>query len=199
MPIKNNVAHLKKRVRKPRSKDDTHYVDNKEFLDALTIYREQYLEAKKEGKPLPRIPNYIGSCFMKIAEKFSHHQSFVGYPFKEEMISDAIENCIMYAHDFDPERGKNPFAYFTQTVWHAFIRRINKENRNKYINYKSHQMQSLLTGSERSSFGSDNGVQSKELYDNITAYIDDYERKIKEKKLKKKNSLKAKNSAKPSK
>jgi len=190
---------------KARSKDDTHYVDNKEFLKAFIAYNAAYKAAKEKGEQPPRIPDYIGRCFMKIAEKFSNHKSFIGYAYKDEMIADAIENCIMYAYDFDPNRGTNPFAYFTTVVWHAFVRRINKENKNKYIIYKSHQMKSFLFEGElsentgissasiyRSASSSpgdssfSDGGSSKDLYDNITSYIDEYERKIKEKKTKKK-------------
>lgn len=183
-----------KKSRKTKSRDDSHYVDNKEFLNAFIKYNSLYKEAKEKGDKPPRIPDYIGRCFMKIAEKFSNHKSFIGYPYKDEMIADAIENCIMYAYDFDPNRGTNPFAYFTTVVWHAFVRRINKENKNKYIIYKSHQMKShqydndIIDGNGtlyRLSEGNDN-VIPKDLYDNITSYIDDYEKKIKEKKTKKK-------------
>lgn len=192
MPKTSNIV-LKKRVRKPRSKDDSHYVDNKEFLKAFIEYNAKYKAAKAEGKEPPRIPNYIGECFMKIEDKFSHHQSFIGYPYREEMIADAIENCIMYAHDFDPNRGTNPFAYFSQTVWNAFIRRINKENKNKYITYKSHQMQNIYSGQADMKEGSEeNSLQSQGLYDNIASYIEDYEKKVREKKLLKKKRLKSK-------
>ncbi len=209
--VKGKMSNMTKVIKKIRTrspsskKDDTHYVDNKQFLKAFIEYNAKYTEAKKNGLPAPQIPDYIGHCFIKIAQKFSNHKSFIGYPYKDEMIADAIENCVMYAYDFDPNRGTNPFAYFTTVVWHAFVRRINKENKNKYIVYKSHQMKSFLyegeSGfSENAAVGApttasfyratDSSVGdpavSKELYDNITSYIDDYERKIKEKKAKKK-------------
>lgn len=195
---------MSKKITQRAKSEDSHYVDNKEFLKAFIDYNSAYKLAKEKGEPAPRIPDYIGRCFIKIAEKFSNHKSFIGYPYKDEMIADAIENCIMYAYDFDPSRGTNPFAYFTTVVWHAFIRRINKENKNKYIIYKSHQMKSFLfendslmgaghSGADSSMSGiahqkkeiMDNS-SSRELYDNITVFIEDYERKIKEKKTKKK-------------
>lgn len=183
-----------KKSRKSKSRDDTHYVNNKDFLNAFIQYHSEYKSSKEKGELPPRIPDYIGKCFMKIAEKFSNHKSFIGYPYKDEMIADAIENCIMYAYDFDPNRGTNPFAYFTTVVWHAFVRRINKENKNKYIIYKSHQMKSNQYDTDyldengnvyRINDASETAV-TKELYDNITSYIDDYEKKIREKKTKKK-------------
>lgn len=196
----SKIVLKQKSARKAKSKNDNHYVNNKEFLNAFIEYNKAYKEAKSKGEQPPKIPDYIGMCFIKIAEKFSNHKSFIGYPYKDEMIADAIENCIMYAYDFDPNRGTNPFAYFTTVVWHAFVRRINKENKNKYIVYKSHQMKSFqpfyevdpLTGYQGTSTNiypspelSEN-MAPKELYDNITSYIDDYEKKIKEKKMKKK-------------
>ena len=188
-------SNKKKRTNKPKSVRETHYVDNKEFLKAFIEFHAERKKAKEEGQPEPRVPNYIGSCFMKIAEKYSHHPSFINYPYREEMVSDATENCVMYAHDFDPNRGSNPFAYFSQVAWNAFIRRINKENKNKYITYKSHQMQSLYSGlsdGEFSSTGEDGSSSThkpQELYENISSYIDDYERRVKEKRAEKKRRL----------
>ena len=200
--LQKEKPKLKKRTNKPRSKDDAHYVDNKQFLQAFIIYHDKYLKAKEEGKLPPKLPDYIGVCFINIAERFSHHSSFVNYPYRDEMIADAIENCVMYAHDFDPKRGTNPFAYFTQVVWHAFIRRINKENKNKYITYKSHQMQSFYSGlsdgdvGSMSEEGSSTSHKPQELYDNITSYINDYEHKAKQKRIEKKKRLAAANSTK---
>lgn len=177
-------------VRKPRSADSKHYVNNKEFHAAFVEYKKKIAEARAAGKPDPKLPDYIGLCFMKISEKLSHQFRFIKYGFRDEMISDAIENCVMYAHDYNPEKGSNPFAYFTQVAWHAFIRRINKENKNKYITYKSHQLQSIQNGGQMGSTDDDNPGQSQELYENITEYIDEYERKVKEKKLEKRKKMK---------
>lgn len=200
---KETPSKLKKRAVKPRSRDDAHYVNNRQFLEAFIVYHEKYNRAKDENKPLPKLPDYIGECFMKIAEKFSHHANFVNYPYRDEMISDAIENCVMYAHDFDPKKGTNPFAYFTQVTWNAFIRRINKENKNKYITYKSHQNQLInnfglaegLTGSSANQQQSGNEEShlrtQSELYDNINNFIEDYERRAKEKRIEKKKRLAA--------
>jgi hypothetical protein len=55
------------------------------------------------------------------------------------MISDGIENCLLYIDNFDPEKYSNPFAYFTQIIYYAFLRRIQKEKKHMYIRYKSMQ------------------------------------------------------------
>lgn len=171
---------------------DSHYVDNKKFYQVFVEFHEKRDKALAEGKPSPKLPDFIGECFLKIADRFSHHANFINYPYREEMISDAIENCVLYAHDFDPKRGKNPFAYFSQITWNAYIRRINKENRNKYLTYKSHQNQLISSGVLYSgSSGSEEGLVTKDLYENINSFIEDYERKAKEKRSEKKKRLAA--------
>ena len=116
-------------------KRSEHYVNNKEFLEALIVYRTKVQEAKDQGLPKPRITNYIGECFLKIATHLSYKPNFVNYMFREDMISDGIENCVQYIHNFDPEKSKNPFAYFTQIIHYAFLRRIQKEK--KQLDIKS--------------------------------------------------------------
>ena len=113
-----------------------HYVNNKEFLAALIKYREDVEIAKLRDKPKPVIPRYIGECFLKIANHLSFKPNFVNYMFKEDMISDGIENCVQYIHNFDPEKSKNPFAYFTQIIHYAFLRRIQREKRQLEIKNK---------------------------------------------------------------
>jgi hypothetical protein len=113
-----------------------HYVNNKEFLDAIVIYRSKVLEAKEKGLPKPRITNYLGECFFKIATHLSYKPNFINYMFRDDMISDGIENCVQYIHNFDPEKSKNPFAYFTQIIHYAFLRRISKEKRQLEIKSK---------------------------------------------------------------
>jgi len=131
-------------------KKSEHYVNNKELLEALIVYRSKveksFLElngreptredrAKRwEGKP--PIPNYLGDCFLKIATHLSYKPNFVNYMFRDDMISDGIENCVQYIHNFDPEKSKNPFAYFTQIIHYAFLRRIQKEKKQLEIKTK---------------------------------------------------------------
>ena len=119
-----------------RRKRSEHYVNNKEFLAALIKYREDKEIAQIRGLPKPVIPRYIGECFLKIANHLSFKPNFVNYMFKEDMISDGIENCVQYIHNFDPEKSKNPFAYFTRIIHYAFLRRIQREKRQLEIKNK---------------------------------------------------------------
>ena len=117
-------------------KRSEHYVNNKEFLAALIKYREDKEIAEMKGLPKPPIPRYIGECFLKIANHLSFKPNFVNYMFKEDMISDGIENCVQYIHNFNPEKSQNPFAYFTQIIHYAFLRRIQREKRQLEIKNK---------------------------------------------------------------
>ena len=119
----------------PRKKSE-HYVNNKELLQALIVYREKVAHAKENDLPKPRITNYLGECFLKIATHLSYKPNFVNYMFRDDMISDGIENCVQYIHNFDPEKSKNPFAYFTQIIHYAFLRRIQKEKKQLDIKTK---------------------------------------------------------------
>ena len=133
----------------PKKKTE-HYVNNKELLEAMIVYRAKVAVAREkfvkkydkeppksgawEGKP--RIPNYLGECFLKIATHLSYKPNFVNYMFGEDMISDGIENCVQYIHNFNPEKSQNPFAYFTQIIHYAFLRRIQKEKKQLEIKTK---------------------------------------------------------------
>jgi len=119
-----------------KRKRSEHYVNNKEFLAALIKYREDKEIALLQDKPKPPIPRYIGECFLKIANHLSFKPNFVNYMFKEDMISDGIENCVQYIHNFNPEKSQNPFAYFTQIIHFAFLRRIQREKRQLEIKNK---------------------------------------------------------------
>ena len=127
MPVGRGMAKRKR---------SEHYVNNKEFLATLIKYREDIEIAKIQDKPKPVIPRYIGDCVLKIANHLSFKPNFVNYMFKEDMISDGIENCVQYIHNFDPEKSKNPFAYFTQIIHYAFLRRIQREKRQLEIKNK---------------------------------------------------------------
>ena len=127
-----------------------HYVNNKELLEAIVVYRasieKSFMEnfgrlpekedRGKQWKGKPKISNYLGSCFLKIATHLSYKPNFVNYMFREDMISDGIENCIQYMHNFDPEKSKNPFSYFTQIIYFAFLRRISTEKKQLEIKNK---------------------------------------------------------------
>lgn len=116
-------------------KKSEHYVNNKEFYQALVEYNQKVKLAKEQGLPKPRISNYLGDCFLRIANHLAYKPNFVNYMFKDDMICDGIENCVQYIHNFDINR-TNPFAYFTQIVYYAFLRRIAKEKKQLEIKSK---------------------------------------------------------------
>lgn len=122
-------------IMKKEKKRSEHYVSNKEFHQALVDYKKLVDEARDNNLPKPKIPNYIGECFLKIATHLSYKPNFVNYMFKDDMICDGIENCVQYIHNFDVTK-KNPFAYFTQVIYYAFLRRIAKEKKQLEIKSK---------------------------------------------------------------
>ncbi len=158
-----------------------HYINNEDFLKALVAYKEACASAQEKGLPKPKIPNYIGECFMKIAEGLSHKPNFINYPHREDMIGDGIENCLMYFENFDPQKSKNPFAYFTQIIYFAFLRRIQKEKKQLYVKYKSTEMFGVLDEFDMMEF-EDGTTKQFELYDNIAEFIETYENTKKNKK-----------------
>ena len=120
----------------PKRKRSEHYVNNKEFLTAIIAYKDEVALAEKRGEPKPRITNYLGECFLNIATHLSYKPNFVNYMFKDDMVCDGIENCVQYINNFNPEKSKNPFAYFTQIIHYAFLRRIQKEKKQLEIKTK---------------------------------------------------------------
>jgi hypothetical protein len=157
-------------------KKPVNYVSNKKFYEELVRYRAMVNTAKMSGLPLPTIPNYIGECLILIANRLSNKPNFVAYPHKDEMIADGIENCIRYLDLFDPDRSKNPFAYFTQAIKMAFIRRIKNEKRQLYLKFKSSQTHYLTEQlNDNTIIVTDNEVMNN--------FIQDYEDAIKKKKL----------------
>ena len=90
---------------------------------------------------IPPVTNYIGECFLKIATHLSYRPNFINYSYRDEMISDGIQNCLQYAYNFDPEKSKNPFAYFTQIIYYAFLRRIQAEKKQVHIKNQSIEKQ----------------------------------------------------------
>jgi hypothetical protein len=156
------------------TKKPKQYVNNADFLKALVDYKEQVKNAKENGKPIPSIPNYIGECWMKIAEGLSHKPNFINYTYRDEMIADGIENCLMYFDNFNPDKSKNPFAYFTQIIYYAFLRRIQKEKKQLYVKYKATEQIGILDEFEMMEF-EDGTSKQFELYDNIAEFIETYE------------------------
>ena len=113
-----------------------HYVNNKEFLAAMVEYKKICRRAKRQKKSKPPVTDYIGSCFLKIANHLSYRPNFINYTYRDDMISDGIENCLQYLDNFDPDKSNNPFAYFTQIIYYAFVRLIQKEKKQTVIKQK---------------------------------------------------------------
>ena len=177
-------------------KKNAHYVDNKKLLAAMIEFRNSVIEAKENDKPRPRIPNYIGECIMKISEHLSYRPNFINYTYKDEMISDGIENCLLYIDNFNPEKSKNPFAYFTQIIYYAFIRRMQKEKKQTYVKYKSLERHVLEDDILEAG-----GVTKKSylefMQNNMSGFIEDFEKSQKVKKTRAKAKKKEQNENSP--
>ena len=119
-----------------KAKQKPHYVDNKKFLQAMIEYRDKCRKAEEKNRKKPPVTNYIGECFLKIANHLSYRPNFINYTYRDDMISDGIENCLQYMSNFDPDKSDNPFAYFTQIIYYAFIRRIQKEKKQMQVKAK---------------------------------------------------------------
>ena len=117
-------------------KKPQHYVDNKKFLQALKDYKQDCIKAKKAKQDKPRIPEYIGESLLKIGTHLSYKPNSINYTYRDDMILDGVENCIQYIHNFDPDKSGNPFSYFTQIIFYAFLRRIKKEKKQTYVKQK---------------------------------------------------------------
>ena len=122
-------------------KKSIHYVNNSDFSTAVVSYVEKVEEARKQKTEIPKVPDYIAQCFLRIAEGLSHKANFIRYTYREEMVMDAVENCLKAIGNYNLEAatrtGKpNAFAYFTQITWYAFLRRITKEKKQQEIKLK---------------------------------------------------------------
>lgn len=159
------------------------YVNNADLLAALIAYQKDCREAEDAGDDRPRVPDYIGTCIYQIATRLATKPNFSGYSYKEDMISDGIENCLLYINNFNPEKSQNPFAYFTQIIWYAFLRRIQKEKKQMYIRFKSSQ--AMIAAGETYS-GEDLNLQLNTNADYMNDFIQDFEDKLQRDKEKKK-------------
>lgn len=168
-------------------KKKNHYVDNQRFLEEIVDYKKKVSEAKDQGLEKPRVSEYMGKCIYLIAENLSHKPRFMNYSFRDELVSDAIENCFLYFDNFNPAISQNPFAYFTQIIYYAFHRRISKEEKNRYIIYKKFQ-ESVLDTSDAALMidHDDQHVISSTMYDNLNEFIKKFEGREAEKKEKRK-------------
>ncbi len=174
-----------------------HYVDNKQLLAAMIVYKDEVKNALEKETERPRVPNYIGECIMKIAQHLSYKPNFINYTYKDEMISDGIENCLLYIDNFNPEKSSNPFAYFTQIIYYAFIRRIQKEKKQTYVKYKSLENQELIDEIMQGPNGTPVKNNFMEfIQSNMDDFLSDFEetqRKKKEKAKEKRNSKETEN------
>ena len=182
---------------KTKKSKGEHYVDNKVFLQAMTdwkvlckIAEEEQKDLPKEEKVKPQITNYIGECFLKIATHLSYRPNFINYTYRDEMIADGIENCLQYCSNFDPEKSKNPFAYFTQIIYYAFIRRIQKEKKQLYIKFKSmqnYEINSTYDGSENAGDNVDltGDYKNSDFRVMVDEFVDTFEKSKKKKAVKK--------------
>lgn len=159
------------------------YVNNPEFLAAIVAYKKLCVEAEDSGDPVPQIPNYLGECVYQISTRLASKPNFSGYSYKDEMISDGLENAIQALGNFDPDKSSNPFAYFTQIIWYAFLRRIDKEKKQLYIKHKVTE-NSVTSGTAVESADDDNGMPSYIDLDNdyMNDFVKNYEKKMEDKK-----------------
>lgn len=170
-----------------------HYVDNKLLYSSIVEYRTGVLESKKNGTPKPKIPEYIGECVLLIANRLSTKPNFINYPFREEMVSDGIENCICYIDNFDPFKSDNPFAYFTQIIYFAFLRRIQKEKKQLYIKHKTLENSLIFNELVNQGEADDKDISASlaELTnDTMFDFIKSFEEGLDEQKAKRKSSKK---------
>ena len=128
-------------VTRAEAKKKPHYINNKEFSLAVVEYVTIANKAKESDQTIPKVTNYIATCFLKISEGLSHRPNFVRYTYREEMVMDAVENCLRAIKNYKIETatrtGKpNAFSYFTQICYFAFIRRIAKEKKQQDIKFK---------------------------------------------------------------
>ena len=166
-----------------------HYVDNEKLLQAMTEHRAKVQQSKKDNTPHPQVPNYIGTCMLLIAQRFSYGPSFVNYPYREELVSDGVENCIRYIDNFDPAKSDNPFAYFTQIIYFAFLRRIQKEKKQLYIKHKIFK-NSMVTNDFAEFDGEDFDISAPTMTienENMNDFIVKYEENLDKKRKKRKN------------
>lgn len=123
------------------NKEKPHYVNNEQFSKAIIEYVSHANNEVREGRTKPVVTDYIARCFLKIAEGLSHKANFVRYTYREEMVMDAVENCLKAIENYNLDTATrtgspNAFAYFTQISWYAFLRRIEKEKKQQDIKMK---------------------------------------------------------------
>lgn len=164
-----------------KKKSSEHYVDNKKLYAEIVLYQKAIRRNKRLKLEKPRIPEYVGTCLMLIANRLATKSNFIGYSFRSEMVSDGIENCILYFDNFNPKKYNNPFAYFTQIIYYAFLRRITKEQKQTYIKQKV--MENMVTLEDLDLLGQVD-LSNEKMHD-IVEKVDSKRQKEKKKRQKK--------------
>lgn len=168
----------------------THYVDNKQLYAVILEYKAAAQQSEEDGRDKPQIPDYVGKCILQIAQRLSTKPNFINYSYREEMISDGIENCISYFDNFDPSKSDNPFAYFTQIIYYAFLRRIQKEKKQVYIKHKTAENSMLFNELvDQGDDGEFNFSPADFDSENVSDFIKAFEENIDKKKQKRKKGL----------
>jgi len=140
-----------------KKKKPEHYVDNKKMLEVVTDWKNEIQKARDAGEDDPRMPEELGKMILLICKRLMMRPNFLNYSYREEFVSDAIENCMRYAKNFDPEKSKNPFGYYTQIAYFSAIHRINKEKKQFATKAKMVQQSGVLAiGAESNTQGHDN-------------------------------------------
>ena len=161
-----------------------YYVDKKELYRAIVEYKNNCKVAEDEGLPKPKIPEYIGDCILKIATNLSYRYNFIRYPYRDEMIADGVENCILYFDNFDTDKYSNPFGYFTTILYYAYTRRIMKEKKQLYVRHKL-TMKHIDEGLYDQMLHEEEGVDLQVNLD--TEYMNDFVKNFEESLVKKRD------------
>lgn len=162
------------------------------MFEAMKAYKQSVVEAEECGDPKPTIPRYLGQCMLMIAQRLSHKPNFINYSYREEMISDGVENCICYIDNFDPSKSDNPFAYFTQITYFAFLRRIQKEKKQLYIKHKALENSYVFNELVEMSDNVDENFNPSYVTldnENTAEFVKNFEANLESKKIKRKKGL----------
>ena len=164
-----------------------HYVNNEAFFKEVKKWKQRVIDAREIDEPDPPSTEYMGECFLRISEHLVMRPNFINYTFRDDLVSDGIENCLLYAHNFNPEKSKNPFSYFTQIIHHAYVRRIVKERKLMHIKYLYVERSGILQ--QLSIDGEDNKKISNQYVEYLHTHEKYAENPHKKKPKKPKNNL----------
>jgi len=183
------VNFTPKKPKTPRKSKKEDYVDKAVLEKTLIDYQKACRKAKREKLPVPPIPNYLCQVWTKIGWGLMKAPNFYDYTpeYKQDMVHDGVENCLMYWHNYNPKKG-DAFAYFTQIIYYAAIRRVMREKKQMYVKYKSAINSGVMddiSGLENDSTIADYGMKPKQVYDNISEFISVYEKNEEARKAKK--------------